>query len=641
MHANVASTALTVRYEGKIDLKVKNNSHTIAYDFIEADCKGHKCKILEVGCSTGYFGHALKDAGHDVWGIEMTPDAAELAKKVLDFVYVGTIEAFLASEYAQENKFDYIVFGDVLEHLPYPSEILEECKTILSDGGAIIASIPNVAHLAVRVMLLEGRWEYSKLGIMDDTHLRFFDKQAILSLFNDAGYFIQSLRCVRVNLEQTGIKVNQKLYEAASKLVHDDAQDVFQYVVLTRVAESQETAIQKTDFYLNNNIKVLCLLPFVDTPLAKIRVIDPLSNWAMTYSGELRVKGLVEFSPAEDAIWPDVVVLQRESNAQIINLIKLFQKLNKKVIFDIDDLLNEIPSFLTMHKHSLRSKGYLKKALQICDLVTVTNQRLKNELVKYNSNIVIIPNCSEAFETKHLKNTTVETIDVLIASSDTILVDFMVPALKKLLEQTQYKFNLIGIGAPGRYISSCGLNIKLHENMLHNEFKQFLLSLNNPIGLIPLDSSKFSSCKSAIKFVDYSLAKIVSVCSSVPPYSDVITNWKTGVLVSNDSESWYDAILTLAQSKDLRLNIVAKAEACCLEEFSLKTSAEKWQKLFLSLDFSAPRVSNIYLSKQIRVYKLKLVGSHLLNKSSYSHVIKVIKRDGLNKFTKRLIRLFS
>lgn len=119
----------------------------------------------------------LKNAGHEVWGVEMNPDAAELAKSVLDFVYVGTIKAFLISEFAHQNKFDYIVFGDVLEHLPYPSEILKKCKSILISGGGIVASIPNVAHLAVRVMLLEGRWEYRDVGIMDNTHLRFFDKK--------------------------------------------------------------------------------------------------------------------------------------------------------------------------------------------------------------------------------------------------------------------------------------------------------------------------------------------------------------------------------------------------------------------------------------------------------------------------------
>jgi len=284
MANHIDARTIKVKYEGKIDLSNKNNSHTIAYDFIEIDSLGSRCKILEVGCSTGYFGEALKNAGHVVWGIEMTPDAAELAKKVLDFVYVGTIEAFLASEFAHQNKFDYIVFGDVLEHLPYPSEILKQCKSILPPNGGIIASIPNVAHLAVRVMLLEGRWEYSELGIMDNTHLRFFDKKSIINMFNESSYSVQSLGCVRIGVEQTGVRVNQELYESASKLVHDDAKDIFQYVVLTKPAQSPETAIEKTNFYLNARLAsfqlpkkiAICVTFYFDC--SRLMYLDKISN---------------------------------------------------------------------------------------------------------------------------------------------------------------------------------------------------------------------------------------------------------------------------------------------------------------------------------------------------------------------------
>lgn len=637
MSNNVAVDTIKVRYEGKIDLAVKNNSHTIAYDLIEINSQGAKCKILEVGCSTGYFGQALKDAGHDVWGIEMTPDAAQQAKNVLDFVYVGTIEAFLASEFAGENKFDYIVFGDVLEHLPYPSEILEKCRAILSTGGGIIASIPNVTHLAVRIMLLEGRWEYSKLGIMDDTHLRFFDKQSILSLFNQSGYFVQSLDCVRVGVEQTGININQELYKQVHRLVHDDAQDVFQYVVLTRAAQSPEEAIEKTNFYLNDSIKILCVLPIPDSSLAKIRILGPLRTWANRYNGELRIRELSEFRELEDAAWADVVVFQREANVKVLNLIKYFKKLNIKVIFDLDDLLHEIPSFLTMHEHSLRTRRYLLKALQMSDAVTVTNQRLKNELVCFNSNTVIIPNCSSIIKNEVSKNETDETINILIASSDTIQLDFIIPVLKKLVQQTEFKFNLIGIGAPGKFIANAGIAIELYENMSHEEFKKFLVSLNNTIGLIPLDDSKFSSCKSAIKFVDYSLSDVVSVCSFVPPYSDTVINGQTGILVNNDTESWYAAILMLAKSETLRSNLTKSAKQYCLENFALERSAETWQELFLSLGINKKKVSYDSFLYQLKVYRLKLILSHIFNKSSYFEAIKLIKKYGLVGFTKRFL----
>ena len=155
---------------------------------------------------------------------------------------------------------------------------------------------------------------------------------------------------------------------------------------------------------------------------------------------------------------------------------------------------------------------------------------------------------------------------MVIASSDTVRVDFIVETLNRLMQQTKFKFNLIGIGAPGKFIADAGLDIELYDNMPHDDFKRFLLSLDNAIGLIPLDDSKFSSCKSEIKFVDYSLCNIVSVCSSVPPYSDTLLDKQTGFLVNNDTESWYKAILILAKSKEIH-------RCKCRNEWELSSSA--------------------------------------------------------------------
>jgi len=67
-----------IKYQGIIDLSVKNNSHTMAYEFVEKVADGRFLHILEVGCSTGYFGSALKAAGHTVWGIEPNQASATL-----------------------------------------------------------------------------------------------------------------------------------------------------------------------------------------------------------------------------------------------------------------------------------------------------------------------------------------------------------------------------------------------------------------------------------------------------------------------------------------------------------------------------------------------------------------------------------
>lgn len=388
-------------------------------------------------------------------------------------------------------------------------------------------------------------------------------------------------------------------------------------------------------------LNILCLLPNETSPLARIRLIDPLEAYIKKYPGNLRIQNVLNWEVTSDIGWADVIIFQREANLEIIALIIFLKKIKKKIIFDIDDLLTQVPAFLTTYHHALRTKKYLHKVLTICDAVTVTNKRLQNEFMKFNSNVVIIPNCSSIIGNDVLETGNDSVINLIIASSDTIQIDLMISVLKKLTLQTELEFNLIGIGPPGKLFEKAGLKIQVNENMSYEKFKKFLTSKKNAIGLIPLEDSKFSSCKSAIKFVDFSLSDVVSICSAVPPYSDVVINGKTGVLVNNDVESWYHAIMEVGKSNEFRLELARSAKDYCLKYFSIDRSAEKWQELFLSLNLGEQKLSKDYLLRQYRIYRTNLIVSHLLDKSSYLKALELVRKYGVVNFTKRFFKYFK
>src|SRR5205814_3929808 len=86
-----------------------------------------------------------------------------------------------------EGAFDAIVCADVLEHLRDPRAALAALGRALADDGQVLVSIPNVAHLWMRLSLLAGRFEYAERGILDRTHLRFFTRRTLVTLLTDAG----------------------------------------------------------------------------------------------------------------------------------------------------------------------------------------------------------------------------------------------------------------------------------------------------------------------------------------------------------------------------------------------------------------------------------------------------------------------
>ena len=155
--------------------------------FVPESCK----LVLEVGCSSGAFGKLLKENRPEceVWGIEPNAEAAQLASTRLDKAICGTFRAGMPE--LEGRSFDCIVCNDVLEHVPNPEQILEDCKQYLTPNGIVVASIPNILHFyQISKILIEQDWRYEEAGIMDQTHLRFFTKKSIVRLFESCDYKI-------------------------------------------------------------------------------------------------------------------------------------------------------------------------------------------------------------------------------------------------------------------------------------------------------------------------------------------------------------------------------------------------------------------------------------------------------------------
>jgi len=159
---------------------------------VEALIPKDALKILDVGCGEGILGRRLLANGaHEVIGIELTPDVCERAKKNLTGVICGDIEKIDLS--FDDGHFDCMIFADILEHLIDPLALLKKLTKKLSDSGTIIASIPNVRYYGIISMLVQGRWKYEDFGILDKTHLRFFTKIEMDTLFKEAGFEITGM----------------------------------------------------------------------------------------------------------------------------------------------------------------------------------------------------------------------------------------------------------------------------------------------------------------------------------------------------------------------------------------------------------------------------------------------------------------
>ena len=181
-------------------------------------------RVLDVGCWQGGFGAALKRKrpGCVVWGIESNRESASVAATRLDHVINGRFP----EEMPVGEHFDLVVFLDVLEHLDDPWNALRYASSLLRPRGVVVASIPNIRHVSVTFPLLaRGRWEYQDEGLLDRTHVRFFTRRSMETLFKSSGYEIERIEAINLSDGKSG---------AILKLGRSWAEEfrAFQYVVV-------------------------------------------------------------------------------------------------------------------------------------------------------------------------------------------------------------------------------------------------------------------------------------------------------------------------------------------------------------------------------------------------------------------------
>lgn len=130
--------------------------------------------ILDVGCNKGFIGKALRNEikwKGKLVGIDKSNECSMVTKVGYDEFKLLDIEQKWESF---PDKFDIIIFADVLEHLVNPEAVLAKADKHLKENGIILISVPNIANLYIRLSIMMGKFNYSDRGILDKDHKMFY-----------------------------------------------------------------------------------------------------------------------------------------------------------------------------------------------------------------------------------------------------------------------------------------------------------------------------------------------------------------------------------------------------------------------------------------------------------------------------------
>jgi len=309
----------------------------------------------------------------------------------------------------------------------------------------------------------------------------------------------------------------------------------------------------------------------------------------------------------------DIAVIPRPTSEKMLDLITALKGLGKKVIADHDDNIfnvnpmsphyndsgvEEVDVEIGGEKVRVWEDGKVhtgaedkfdieqnKKKIEIAeeclravDAVTVTTEELRQQLLSYNENIYVLPNCVDIDLWKPAKIEKDGRLRITWHGGCSHYLDLL--SVQDSLTRIAQKHDHVKYVMCGYEFRGVFKDVRDDQYEFHNwvstsahPYKQALL--NADIAIIPLNNDLFNRCKSAIKWVEYSSLEIPSVAVGIPPYEPEIEHGKTGLLYETEEE-FENCLERLIDYPMTRMDIGSSARNYISDKFNAQSKAELW-----------------------------------------------------------------
>lgn len=335
-------------------------------------------------------------------------------------------------------------------------------------------------------------------------------------------------------------------------------------------------------------LRVLVLAADPASTLTRLRITDPLSRVLASRGGEWRASPLHD-TPSDACAGFHVVVVQRGMTRRHLGLLQAAVAQGCAVVYEIDDLLTE-PAAHLQHAVALREGArWVRAALQAADVVTVSTERLAALLQLTPEQHLVVPNA--AFDGPGLPAPGPRAgspLTLLVAGSDRVAGGAAWPALRDVVRAAGGRVTVQAVGPVAEDLARAGVPCERLPLMPREAFVRWAASQPDALALIPLDDSRFSAGKSAVKWFDYAVAGVPTLASDVPPYRDVIEHGRTGWLVGPAAANWQTVLGVACADAAVRTRIADAARQQVQARHHAGLTAEAWGR---ALDVARARAA--------------------------------------------------
>jgi len=324
--------------------------------------------------------------------------------------------------------------------------------------------------------------------------------------------------------------------------------------------------------------------------LAHLRLIGPLGQ-----SGINIINGIENDQIIIDRVLEgDIVIIQRNFPREFNDYEKIMEiahKEKKPVVFDLDDLLFCLPENHLERQSTVYATSLLPmyQLLLEADFVSVATPKLRDTIINYNDNVVVLPNYFDdnlwRLKPPVLKRLEHEvlTIGYMGGNSHIPDIDYITPVILDLIIRypRKIRFHFFGMQPPIKVASLTQAQWSPAPTYRYKDFATIFQTQTADIFIAPLIDNLFNKCKSPIKFFEYSALGVPGVFSRLEPYTDVITHGHNGLLASSLDE-WTNCLIQLIEDEELRFSIAKNAQETIRSNWLLSQNAFRWKETFQS-----------------------------------------------------------
>lgn len=366
-------------------------------------------RVLECGCSSGYITKFLKEQLNcKVSIIECDEESYNMAKQYAEDGVCANLNDESCFKMFEEEEYDYILFMDVLEHLVNPQKTLKLSVAHLKEDGVVLITLPNVAHNDILIDLYQNSFNYSSVGLLDESHVKFFAKNNLETLIYNSGLRLTEFDRTYVKTGQTELfwhrecRIPEELFRILSARKEGE---VYQFVLTARKEEFCEKnklslCVSNRKAELNSAVGILDIYQKYTQELEKSIEMNQKLQEVINLRFELekekneKSKLLAELDDSKDKCIKIALELE-ETNSKIKELELLTQRKQNKI--EASELMtrNLRANYdLLTHRHNqiVSSRGWklLSVYYKVRDLILPVGS-LRREFVKRTAKMFLSP----------------------------------------------------------------------------------------------------------------------------------------------------------------------------------------------------------------------------------------------------------